>query len=201
MKTLNLFHMNRLYITTMACLAFLALLPSCSKSNYLFSQDKSATNKAANESGRRHEKRKAAEPSDTAQKKMMFFSFMKPLVEIENARIMQQRSKLQSLRAAGHLNKTELQWLHQLAGQYHIAFKAEPDVSTWQQLMQRVDEVPLEMALVQAANESAWGQSRFARDANNYFGQWCYEKGCGLVPLKRTAGATHEVKSFATANL
>ncbi len=67
--------------------------------------------------------------------------------------------------------------------------------------MQSVDVIPLEMALVQAANESAWGQSRFARDANNYFGQWCYEKGCGLVPLKRTAGATHEVKSFATANL
>ena len=67
--------------------------------------------------------------------------------------------------------------------------------------MQSVDIIPLEMALVQAANESAWGQSRFARDANNYFGQWCYDKGCGLVPLKRASGATHEVRSFATPNL
>lgn len=126
---------------------------------------------------------------------------MKPLVEAENTRIMEQRTKLKSLRSAGSLSKTELQWLHKLAGQYRISFKGEPDKAVWNKLMQSVDVIPLEMALVQAANESAWGQSRFARNANNYFGQWCYEKGCGLVPLKRTAGATHEVRSFATANL
>jgi Bax protein len=51
---------------------------------------------------------------------------------------------------------------------------------------------------VQAANESAWGRSRFARQGNNYFGQWCYRKGCGIVPARRVPGATHEVRRFAS---
>ena len=149
----------------------------------------------------RVEKSKAIKAPSVVQKKVTFFSFMKPLVEMENARIMQQRAKLKSLRSADRLNKTDLQWLHQLARQYRISFKGDPDESIWNKLMQSVDIIPLEMALVQAANESAWGQSRFARDANNYFGQWCHDEGCGLVPLKRASGATHEVKRFATPNL
>jgi len=52
------------------------------------------------------------------------------------------------------------------------------------------------LALAQAANESAWGTSRFAQDGNNLFGQWCYTNGCGLVPSRRREGATHEVRRF-----
>jgi len=33
---------------------------------------------------------------------------------------------------------------------------------------------------------------------NNLFGQWCYKKGCGLVPLRRNAGSNHEVAKFAS---
>jgi len=136
-----------------------------------------------------------------SQNKVTFFSLMKPLVERENDRIMQQRMKLKALRSANRLKASELHWLHQLADQYRISFRGKPDEAVWNRLLQSVDIIPLEMALVQAANESAWGQSRFARHANNYFGQWCYKKGCGLVPLARPAGATHEVRSFATPNL
>ena len=46
-----------------------------------------------------------------------------------------------------------------------------------------------------------WGNSRFARQANNYFGQWCFTKDCGLVPLRRSAGARHEVQYFASVDL
>jgi len=52
--------------------------------------------------------------------------------------------------------------------------------------------------LAQGALESAWGSSRFARQANNLFGQWCFVPGCGIVPLQRSEGATHEVKAFAS---
>jgi Bax protein len=193
--------MTHTCIITVACLAVLFLLPSCSKPIFPFGQKNSETKQNSKASGSSEKKAKAIKVPDATQKKVTFFSFMKPLVEIENARIMQQRTKLKKLRSADNLSKTDLQWLHQLAGQYRISFKGEPDKAIWNKLVQGVDMIPLEMALVQAANESAWGQSRFARDANNYFGQWCYEKGCGLVPLKRTAGATHEVRSFATAKL
>jgi Bax protein len=52
--------------------------------------------------------------------------------------------------------------------------------------------------LAQAANNSAWGTSRFAKQANNYFGQWCFTKGCGIVPARRDAGSKHEVRKFDT---
>ena len=77
-----------------------------------------------------------------------------------------------------------------------------PDYSktaTWTKLKQRVDIIPPSLAIAQAANESAWGRSRFAKQGNNYFGQWCYVKGCGIVPKNRSKGAKHEVKKFSNA--
>jgi Bax protein len=62
--------------------------------------------------------------------------------------------------------------------------------------MLRVDVLPPSLVLAQAANESAWGTSRFALEGNSLFGQWCYVEGCGIVPRRRARGATHEVKSF-----
>lgn len=50
--------------------------------------------------------------------------------------------------------------------------------------------------LAQAAKESGWGTSRFAREGNNYFGIWCFFKGCGVTPLRRDAGRSHEVAIF-----
>ena len=54
----------------------------------------------------------------------------------------------------------------------------------------------MSLVLAQAANESGWGTSRFARQANNYFGMWCYQAGCGLKPRQRDQGQSHEVKHF-----
>ena len=65
---------------------------------------------------------------------------------------------------------------------------AKADVADWKHLH----------ALAQAANESAWGTSRFATKGNNLFGQWCFSKGCGLVPRGRVEGASHEVAKFSS---
>ena len=52
--------------------------------------------------------------------------------------------------------------------------------------------------MAQSANESGWGTSRFAREVNNYFGQWCFQPGCGIVPRRRPKAATYEVLTFDT---
>ena len=70
------------------------------------------------------------------------------------------------------------------------------DECTTEELLYKVDIIPTSMALAQAAVESAWGTSRFARQANNFFGQWCFSEGCGIVPKHRTSGAIHEVQMF-----
>ena len=72
------------------------------------------------------------------------------------------------------------------------------DDDSWQALLKRVDVIPPSLVLAQAANESAWGTSRFAKSGFNYFGQWCFKKGCGIVPGKRDAGKEHEVAAFSS---
>jgi len=128
--------------------------------------------------------------------KRSFFALMKPLLNAENRRVLKVRRRLLKLQLSAHLQTQDEVWLKQISTEYRVPFKAKPDSGFWDQILSRVDIVPLEMALAQAANESAWGNSRFAREANNYFGQWCLQKGCGIVPLRRNAGAQHEVKRF-----
>ncbi|MFQ5345350.1 MAG: glucosaminidase domain-containing protein [Mariprofundus sp.] len=163
------------------CLAGMFVLSSCSTSN---------------RSAQTNDLNTTAPVNSAQQKKQRFFAFLKPVIESENARILQQREKLLRLKSESRLSGRQLAWLTQLAAEYDLAITGQPSPSDWQTLQARVDMIPVEMALVQAANESAWGTSRFAQQGNNYFGQWCYQKGCGMVPKHRTAGATHEVQRF-----
>ncbi len=135
-------------------------------------------------------------------KKDAFFGFMLPLVKQENRRIAELRQKLIELSGQlGQLSGSQRAWLQSLAEQYRVAVDEEQEEvapSDWpiDTLLLRVDQVPPSLALAQAANESAWGTSRFAEKGNNLFGQWCFKKGCGLVPNSRVEGAIHEVASF-----
>ena len=65
-------------------------------------------------------------------------------------------------------------------------------------LLIKIDEVPPSLVVAQAINESGWGRSRFAQEANNLFGMWCYTPGCGMVPARRRANDKHEVKRYAS---
>jgi Bax protein len=62
--------------------------------------------------------------------------------------------------------------------------------------MRRVDIIPVELALIQAAKESGWGASRFARMGYNMYGQRCFKKGCGIVPNDRAEDKVFEVVKF-----
>ncbi len=64
-------------------------------------------------------------------------------------------------------------------------------------LLMYVDVIPEKLVLAQAIIESAWGKSRFAKDANNYFGVHCYSKGCGLPPSE-AQDVNFEVKKYAS---
>ena len=134
---------------------------------------------------------------DVKQKKSAFFGYILPLVEAQNMLIQSQRDKLLELKGLGkdEYSLSQQNFLTDLASEYRLT-SSEITPTEVQQLLVRVDQVPASLALAQAAMESAWGTSRFAVQANNLFGQWCYEKGCGLVPLRRNAGSKHEVAKF-----
>lgn len=140
-------------------------------------------------------------------RKQAFFGFLAPLVAAENDRIEWQRLQLLALEAIINeqgltaLNQEQLQFLERLADRYRVDFEPEGEISaSLSALKRRVDVVPETLVLVQAANESGWGTSRFARDALNFFGQWCFSEGCGLVPNARSDDANHEVRRFESVN-
>ena len=137
---------------------------------------------------------------DVLQKKRVFFAFMLPLIREVNAKIHKQRTNLialsKKLESGLELERGELEYLSQLFRRYRM--KTPPEVSTQlvNQLLERVDSVPASLVLAQSANESGWGTSRFAVEANNYFGIWCFSSGCGLKPASRDDGLVHEVASY-----
>lgn len=131
---------------------------------------------------------------DIKDKKQRFFDFMRPIVNDENAKVLTLREKL----IAAKKNKDNHELVAKTADSYSVDW--QPGKDNWKKLLERVDAVALEVALAQSANESAWGQSRFAKQGNNFFGQWCYKKGCGIIPTKRDAGTRHEIASFKSVN-
>lgn len=154
---------------------------------------------------------------DVQQKKAQFFALLKPLVEIENQHIAQQRAWLETL-DLNALSEEEQRGFIRLLQIYSVLAKADTEnkdddpgyqlpveVSGRQALLDKlllkVDTLPVELVLVQAANESAWGRSRFALQGNNLFGQWCFSRGCGLVPQQRSQGEYHEVAVFSSPQL
>lgn len=127
-------------------------------------------------------------------KKQRFFNFMQPIINAENARILSLRNEL--LRAKKHNNNKK--FVARIAKSYSVEGYAEKE--NWNKLLERVDIIAAELVLAQSANESAWGQSRFAKQGNNFFGQWCYNKGCGMIPAQRSKDAHHEVAQFSSVN-
>ncbi|OED95834.1 glucosaminidase domain-containing protein [Vibrio breoganii] len=137
--------------------------------------------------------------SDVNQKKSEFFAFIKPYIEKKNAFVQQQRQTLVTLQSelvnGQVLSEAEQNTLTQIASQYRIEVK-EFSLNEVDALLVHVDVIPEQLVLIQAANESGWGTSRFAKEANNFFGQWCFTQGCGVVPNQRKEGMTHEVAKF-----
>ena len=133
-------------------------------------------------------------------KKQSFFDYLKPGVDLENQRVQKERARLE--RISEHFKQNTLtdedkSYAKRLGKLYDVEMTVNGLDKAWlDKMLHRVNVLPEALVMTQAANESAWGTSRFATQANNYFGQWCYSKGCGMVPLQRNAGAFHEVASF-----
>ncbi|WP_448212969.1 glucosaminidase domain-containing protein [Colwellia sp. MEBiC06753] len=140
---------------------------------------------------------------DVEQKKRAFFSFIRPSVEKQNSAILAERKFILSLLADVNdgltVSAEQQAKLAKLVKKYRVSDKKTLN----EQLVElevKVDKIPAPLVLVQAANESAWGTSRFARIGLNFFGIWCYRPGCGMVPRSRDEAADHEVQAFQSVD-
>lgn len=133
------------------------------------------------------------------EKKAAFFDYLRPEVIKQNNYLLTLRHYVQTLyrqvlnkQPLNANDRERLQWLTQ---EYRVD---DSQTITLQllSLLKKIDVVPIDLVLVQAANESAWGTSRFAKQGFNFYGLWCFSEGCGFVPSRRQPGLTHEVAKF-----
>ena len=123
------------------------------------------------------------------KRKKLFIQIVLPLIIEENIKIRFDRKKLFEILNKNNTTKRDKAWLDLKFKQYGIK---NNDLS---KLKIRMDEIPVSLAIAQAAKETGWGSSRFAQEGNALFGQWTWS-GEGIKPLDVEKGEKHKVAKF-----
>ena len=110
------------------------------------------------------------------------------------------REKLEIIKLSLNNNKTlpkpDLVFLEKISKKYRLKTDKKFKYQIVNELLDLVDIIPSSIVVAQAANESGWGTSRFAREFNALFGEYTYDFSKGVVPLAREDGKKYLVKSF-----
>ncbi|WP_135081110.1 glucosaminidase domain-containing protein [Terasakiella sp. SH-1] len=136
-----------------------------------------------------------AKIKQSEERKSLFFRTLLPLVLKINEELHEKRAKVWRFRHRLNIGldiagKDRI-WLSGLFKRYRV------EQGNFDALLQKMDVVPPSLALAQAAEESGWGTSRFAREGNALFGQWTFNpKDKGIVPQGRDQGKSHRIKAF-----
>jgi Bax protein len=139
---------------------------------------------------------------ETEARKAQLVNTLLPAIQATNRDLLALREQALAVHErfqAGKPDRGDLDWLQTQARLYRLDAPDNLEALTpdwFATLLRRIDIIPASLALAQGAIESAWGTSRFAQEGNNYFGQWCFTPGCGMVPARRPAGAKYEVERF-----
>ena len=132
--------------------------------------------------------------TNSKKRKEMFIKIVLPLIVKENNKIRIDRKRLFAILNKSSNTDIEKKWLEKKYKQYGVR---QNDLST---LKVRMDEVPVSLAIAQAAKETGWGTSRFALKGNALFGQWTWS-GEGLKPKNAKEGEDHKVMKFHSLQL
>ena len=147
----------------------------------------------------------AALPADLAEiapvdrRKRLFIRAVLPVVLRANQAVLEERAELAAELArieAGAPPSAEQRRRVGLIAARHGLEEAPADAADLRRLLDRVDAVPVSLAVAQAILESGWGTSRFALTGNALFGQWTWDEASGIVPAARVAGKSHRVRAF-----
>jgi len=126
---------------------------------------------------------------NTKKRKNLFIQIVLPLIIEENTKIKLDRKKLFVILNKNNNSKSEVEWLKNKFKQYGVVKNDLPTLKV------RMDEIPVSLAIAQAAKETGWGTSRFAQKGNALFGQWTWS-GDGIKPAAAESNSKHKVASF-----
>ena len=128
-------------------------------------------------------------------KKDLFIKTILPIVFLENEKVLEERNKILQWwteTEGGEIDKDFWpEWLKSIVEKYSF------DGENIGNLLMSVDIVPISLAISQAAIESGWGTSRYARDGNAIFGQYTYDEEVGLLPKERSDGKKYLIRKFS----
>ena len=128
------------------------------------------------------------------KQKEKFVEILYPLILKEEEKIRKERQFVKSFftkfQSVGIVTPNEVKKLEAIAKKYRIKSLYDKE-----EYLKRVDTIPVSMVLAQAAIESNWGKSRFAREANNLFGEWTWGKK-GIIPKNRPEGKRYKIRIF-----
>ena len=149
---------------------------------------------------------KSSLPSDWQKgfslKKVEFIETLLPLIAYQNQQILVERERLFKIQNYlldnKTLNQNDLEYLFAIADKYLIETNNKHKIDIVDKLLLSVNTIPTSIVLAQAATESGWGTSRFAKEYNALFGQYTYNEKKGVIPYEREIGKKHLIKHFSS---
>ena len=135
-------------------------------------------------------------------KKVEFIETLLPLIAYQNQQILVERERLFKIQNYlldnKTLNQNDLEYLSAIADKYLIETNNKHKIDIVDKLLLSVNIIPTSIVLAQAATESGWGTSRFAKEYNALFGQYTYNEKKGVIPYEREIGKKHLIKHFSS---
>ena len=135
---------------------------------------------------------------DVKLKKKLFYLITLPIIHESNRLILEDREMVINIEKKflrADLNENEVNETVRIAVKYKLDYSTI-DLKLFRDLKQRINIIPVSLALAQAIVESGWGQSRFALEGNALYGQWTTNEQKGIVPEDRDEDKTHAVRKF-----
>ena len=123
-------------------------------------------------------------------RKELFIKITLPLIVKENDKLTKLNRKIKKIKSSlDIISRDEALWVKELMLEY--------EANSLDNLIIKVDSIPVSLALAQAVIESGWGTSRFAYEGNALFGQYIWDnQTSGIVPNERETNAKYKIKSF-----
>jgi len=111
------------------------------------------------------------------ERKQKFIELLVPLIRQANREVLAERNFILKVKGKKRLTESEKAELQHLMNKYRA--------KSIEELLLKVNTVPVSLILAQGAIESGWGTSRFFTEANNIFGIYSF-KGTRCLKAKKS---------------
>ena len=130
------------------------------------------------------------------KRKTEFVEWLLPIIERQNNIVEQQRNILLQIKKRQELGIALSLETEEFLAKMQLLYGG----NSLEEILQRVNTIPVSLVIAQASLESGWGSSRFAQQGNNLFGIRTYNKNDMGIKPKDNLKANFKVKAYRTVD-